>query len=163
MVGAKTAEAGQFERTSVNNRCTVISKARLELPIVRSSVRNSSSPSGMLQSCHFAFVPGIFSVPFKYPLVQSIDRTPRHAALSLSCSPFATRRILFLDSGERRERGGLAKALDRNERPFCAALRWARSLSRLIGRLVGRDCGAMPSSIANQPSFVASGLTRETH
>ena len=57
------------------------------------------------------------------------------AALSLSCSPFATRRILFLDSGERAsERGGLAKALDRNERPFCAALRWARSLSRSVGR-----------------------------
>ena len=134
MVGAKTAEAGQFERTSVNSRCTVISKARLDLPIVRSSVRNSIE----LTFWDVAILPFRVCTWDLFSPIQistcSIDRTP-FAPLSLSCSPFATRRILFLDSGERAsERGGLAKALDRNERPFCAALRWARSLSRSVGR-----------------------------
>ena len=88
---------------------------------MRSSVRNSSSPSGMLQSRNFAFVPGIFSVPFKYPLVQSIERR----SLSLFRAHLSQREGSFSSI-----RAGLAKALDRNERPFCAALRWARSVGR---------------------------------
>ena len=151
MVGAKTAEAGQFERTSLNNRCTCCNFQGSPRIPYRALIRPELELTfwdvaiSQFRVCTW----DLFS-PIQISTCP-IDRTPLHSLLLT----FRNAKDPFPRFGGASEKGWQRRWIEMN----------CRFVPHLDGRgrSVGGDCGAMPSSIANQPSFVASGPTRETH
>ena len=147
MVGAKTAEAGQFERTSLNNRCTCCNFQGSPRIPYRALIRPELELTfwdvaiSQFRVCTW----DLFS-PIQISTCP-IDRTP------LSLAHLSQREGSF-SSIRASEQGWQRRWIEMNGR-FVPHLDGR-------GRSVGGDCGAMPSSIANQPSFVASGLGRRT-